>query len=80
MSVQVVRRDANPTLWLSLQATAWTTSVCSTLQRHNAEIFIFLEKELRRLSPSFHIYVSVSDLYIPTIGLPFLLQTVIRFV
>jgi hypothetical protein len=32
------------------------------------------EKELRGLSPSVHIHVSVSDLYIPTIGLPILLQ------
>ncbi len=32
-------------------------------------------KELRGLSPSFHIHVSVSDYtYIPTIGLPILLQ------
>ncbi len=28
-------------------------------------IFVFLEKELRDLSPNFHIHVSVSDLYIP---------------
>jgi hypothetical protein len=34
----------------------------------------FPEKELRGLSPNFHVYVSVSDLYIPTIGLPILLQ------
>ncbi len=34
---------------------------------------IFPEKELRGLSPDFHIYVSVVDLYIPTIGLPNLL-------
>jgi hypothetical protein len=34
------------------------------------------EKELHGLSPNFHIHVSVSvsDLYIPTIGLPILLQ------
>jgi hypothetical protein len=32
---------------------------------------MFPEKELRSLSP---IHVSVSDLYIPTIGLPILLQ------
>jgi hypothetical protein len=32
------------------------------------------EKELRGLSPNFHIHVFVSDLYIPTIGLPILLQ------
>ncbi len=31
-------------------------------------------KKLRGLSPHFHIHVSVSDLYIPTIGLPILLR------
>ncbi len=47
-----------------------------TLQRNNTENskLIFPGKELRGLSPNFHIYVSVSDLYIPTIGLPILLQ------
>ncbi len=36
---------------------------------------IFPEKELRGLSPGFHIYVSVGDLYVyPMIGLPNLLQ------
>jgi hypothetical protein len=30
---------------------------------------IFPEKEMRGLSPNFHIHVSVSDLYIPTISL-----------
>jgi hypothetical protein len=45
-------------------------------QRHNAEYSkqIFLEKELRGLSPNFHIHVSVSGFYIPTIGQPILLQ------
>jgi hypothetical protein len=44
----------------------------STLQIHNTENSkqIFPEKELRGLSPNFHIHVSVSNLYIPTIGLP----------
>ncbi len=39
-----------------------------SLQRHNNENSkqIFPEKELRGLSPDFHIHVSVSDLYIPT--------------
>jgi hypothetical protein len=48
----------------------------STLQRHNTENSkqIFSGKELRGLSPHFCIHVSVSDLYIPTIGLPILLQ------
>jgi hypothetical protein len=36
-------------------------------------IQIFPEKELHGLSPDFHIHVSVSDLNIPTIGLPILL-------
>jgi hypothetical protein len=46
------------------------------MQRHNTENSkqIFPEKELRGLSPNFHIYVSVGNLYIPTIGLPILLQ------
>jgi hypothetical protein len=35
---------------------------------------MFPEKELRSLSPNSYINVSVSDLYIPTIGLPILLQ------
>jgi hypothetical protein len=37
---------------------------------------IFPEKELRGLSPNFHIHVSVIDLYNPTIGLPLLLQEI----
>ncbi len=42
-----------------------------TLQRQNAENLkqIFPEKEYRGLSPNFHIHVSVSKLYIPTMGL-----------
>jgi hypothetical protein len=45
--------------------------VCTTLQRHNTENLkqIFPEKELRGLSPNFHIHVSVSDLYIPMVCL-----------
>ncbi len=35
---------------------------------------MFPEKELRGLSPNFHILVSVSDLYIPRIGPPIFLQ------
>ena len=49
-----------------------------TLQRQNAENLkqIFPEKEYRGLSPNFHIHVSVSNLYIPTMGLPFLLEEI----
>ncbi len=50
-----------------------------TLQRQNTEILkqIFPEKEYRGLSPNFHIHASVSDLYIPTIGLPNLLEEIL---
>ena len=37
-------------------------------------IYVFPEKELRGLSPNFHIHVSVSDLYITTIGWPILVK------
>ncbi len=49
-----------------------------TLQRQNAENLkqIFPEKEYRGLSPNFHIHVSVSEVYIPTTGLPFLLEEI----
>jgi hypothetical protein len=51
-----------------------------TLQRQNTEISkqIFPEKEYRGLSPNFHIHMSVSDLYIPTISMPFLLEEICR--
>jgi hypothetical protein len=47
-----------------------------TLERKNAENLkqIFPGKEYRGLSPNFHIHVSVSELYIPTMGLLFLLE------
>jgi hypothetical protein len=34
---------------------------------------MFPEMELHGLSSNFHIHVSMSDLYIPTVGLPILL-------
>jgi hypothetical protein len=48
------------------------------LQRTNTEDLkhIFPEKELRGHSPNFHIHVSESDSYIPTIDLPVLLQEI----
>jgi hypothetical protein len=46
------------------------------MQRNNTENSkqIFPEKELRGHSPNFQFHVSVSDLYIPMIDLPILLQ------
>jgi hypothetical protein len=48
------------------------------LQRQNAENLkqIFPEKEYRGLSPNYHIHVSASELFIPTMGLPFLLEEI----
>ncbi len=37
---------------------------------------IFPEKEFHSLSPTFHIHVTVIDLYSPTIDLPILLQEI----
>ncbi len=37
-------------------------------------IYVFPEIKLHTLVPNFHIHVSVSDLYIPTIGPPVFLQ------
>jgi hypothetical protein len=53
-----------------------------SLQRQNAENLkqIFPEKEYRGLSPNFHIHVSVSELYIPMMGLPFLLEEICRLI
>jgi hypothetical protein len=50
----------------------------NTLQRINTENLkqIFLEKEFGGHSPDFHIHVSVSDLYFPTIDLPILQQEI----
>jgi hypothetical protein len=49
-----------------------------TLQRQNAENLkqIFPEKEYRGLSANFHIHASVSEIYILTMGLPFLLEEI----
>jgi hypothetical protein len=54
----------------------------ATLQRKNAEKSkqIFPEKEYRGLSPNFHIHVSVSELYISTMGLPVLLEEICRLI
>jgi hypothetical protein len=47
------------------------TGAC-TLQQN--PIYVFPEKELRGLSPDFHIHVSMHDLYIPGIGPHIFLQ------
>jgi hypothetical protein len=49
---------------------------CTAKNQYRKLKQIFPEKELCGHSPNFHIHVSVSDLYIPTIDLPILLQEV----
>jgi hypothetical protein len=59
--------------------TAYNKEIFPVLQRTNTENWtqIFPEKELHGHSPNFHIHnVSVSDLYIPRIDLPNLLQEI----
>jgi hypothetical protein len=48
----------------------------ATLQRFCNESWkkVFPKRKLRGLSPNFYIHISVSDLSIPTIGLPIWLQ------
>ncbi len=43
-------------------------------------IYEFPGKELRDLNPNFHIHVSVRELYIPTMGLPVLLEEICRLI
>jgi hypothetical protein len=70
-------------VWEEMVRQAWrdyvnTVNRETTRQRTNTESSkqIFPEKELRGHSPNFHIHVSVSDLYIPTIDLPILMQEI----
>jgi hypothetical protein len=49
---------------------------CTAMNNAENSKQIFPEKELRGHNPNFHIQVSVSDLYIPMIDLPILLQEI----
>ncbi len=72
--------QAHLTIFFAIFLSWVTIAFFSTLQRQNTEISkqIFPEKEYRGLNPNFHIHASVSDLYIPTIGLPILLEEICR--
>jgi hypothetical protein len=78
VQVEVLHVDAQ----LEKTGCVITQSLPYTLQRQNAENLkqIFPEKEYRGLSPNFHIHVSVSELYIPTMGLPVLLEEICRLI
>jgi hypothetical protein len=47
-----------------------------TLHCKEDPIYLFPEMKLRILSPNFHIHISASDLYIPTIRRSVLLQKI----
>ncbi len=66
--------------WWVLEVLYTSVFTHNALQRQNTEISkqIFPEKEYRGLIPNFHIPASVSDLYIPTIGMPNLLKEICR--
>jgi hypothetical protein len=69
---------------LSYYGQLWSTFnlLTAALQRQNVKNLkqIFPEKEYRGLSPNIHIHVSVSELYIPTMGLPVLLEEIYRLI
>jgi hypothetical protein len=65
----------------SVSSEGWFSfHILGSLQRQKTEISkqIFPEKEYRGLIPNFHIHAFVRDLYIPTIGLPILLDEICR--
>ncbi len=68
--------------FLSTLAKLLEKIVCKQLVAHTVKTEIskqiFPEKEYRGLSPNFHIHASVSDLYIPMIGMPILLEEICR--
>jgi hypothetical protein len=62
---------------ISVQGRYFNFALCGhVLYPHCKEIsiYVFPEKELRGLSTNIHIHVTVSSLYIPTIGPPIFLQ------
>jgi hypothetical protein len=60
-------------LWvLSFYASIYSRSSLFFIHCNENPTYVFLFWELRGLSPSFHIHMSVSDLYIPRIG-PYIL-------
>jgi hypothetical protein len=63
-----VIREISPGRWVAmLEGDARWKRAC--LHCNENPFDVFPEKELCGLSPNFHIHVSVSDLYIPRIGL-----------
>jgi hypothetical protein len=74
ISSQVTRTSqSNPTSHINNTNTTDITTAIAT-HCNKKSIYVFPEKELCGFSPNIHIYVSVSDLYIPRIGPNIFLQ------
>jgi hypothetical protein len=67
VAVAVVDGLSETALLLWAWMVGCTAGLEALLHCNENPIYVFLEKELRRLSPYFHIHVSVSDLYNPKI-------------
>jgi hypothetical protein len=59
------RWESNINVWFRFMYSQKWTCVASIIPKQNYNV----------LSPNFQLHVSVSDLYIPSLGLPILLQT-----
>jgi hypothetical protein len=57
-----------------------TTYTAKTKCRKFETNTVFPEKEYRGLNPNFQIHVSVSELYLPTMGLPVRLEELCRLI
>jgi hypothetical protein len=70
--------EESPSLHAAARNSEGSRGLCTAKTKYEISKQIFPEKEYRGLSPRFHIHASVSDLYIPTIGLPILLEEICR--
>ena len=59
-------------------AVAVCSRICTAKTKYRNFETNISRKEYRGLNPNFHIHASVSDLYIPTIGLPILLEEYVQ--
>jgi hypothetical protein len=76
-----LKTSNNPPKWhATLQMkVGWKSSInvwfrFTYSQKWNCPASLFPKQNCKVLSPNFHIYLSVSDLFFPGIGLPILLQ------
>ncbi len=71
-----IRGPRSSSFWVPLNLSLHMTGQARTSDTAHCKensIYVLKEKKLRSLSPNSYIHVSVSDLYIPTIGPPIFL-------